>query len=69
MSNIDPDEIIELAETMQAVMRMEDDFQEVLNRLPSIDDLNELIAAMQTVIRLNDDARADVRLLPLRVES
>jgi hypothetical protein len=49
------DEITELADTMQAVMRMEDDFQDVLKRLPSIDELNELIDAMRTVIRLHDE--------------
>ena len=45
----------EYIEAMQAVIRLEDGFQDVLGRLPSIDELNERIDAMRACIRLAED--------------
>jgi hypothetical protein len=45
----------ETIDAMEAVIRLEDGFHDVLSRLPSIDELNERIEAMQTLIRLAEE--------------
>jgi hypothetical protein len=45
-------ELNEYIETLQAVIRLEDDFQDAWSRIPSIDELNERIDAMKAITQL-----------------
>ena len=50
---------------MCAVIDLDEDFQEALQRIPSDSQLEDLLSTMQAVIQLADEFQATVERLPM----